>query len=218
MKQAFLSYLVMLSILASSSVAEFRVNSYTTSFQRDADIAMDAAGSFVVVWDSYGQDGDSGGIFGQRFGADGSPIGSEFQINTSTAGNQKAPAVAMNAVGNFVVVWHGPGANEEDIFAQRFDANGLPLGDELTINSYTDNGQLYPRVGMNGTGRFVVVWESNKVVSGPDVWVAACRVYDNNGVPIGEEFEVSLLLQCRYPDVAMDGKGDFAVVWMQDDI
>ncbi|GAI58892.1 unnamed protein product, partial [marine sediment metagenome] len=137
-KQAFLSYLVILSILASSSVAEFRVNSYTTSFQRDVDIAMDAAGSFVVVWDSYGQDGDSGGIFGQRFGADGNSIGSEFQINTGTAGNQKVPAVAMNAVGNFVVTWQSKDGNDWDIFAQRFDANGLPLGDELTINSYTD--------------------------------------------------------------------------------
>jgi hypothetical protein len=144
-----------------------------------------------------------------------SASGTEFQVNTRPAYDQTYADIAMDANGNFVVVWHGPGANEEDIFAQRFDANGLPLGDELTINSYTDNRQLYPRVGMNGTGRFVVVWESNKVVSGPDVWVAACRVYDNNGVPIGEEFEVSLLLQCWYPDVAMDGKGDFAVVWMQ---
>ena len=205
------------SIFASASGTEFQVNSYTTNFQRDAAIAMDKAGNFVVVWDSYGQDGDSGGIFGQRFGAGGDPIGSEFQINTSTTGNQKAPAVAMDEAGGFVVVWHGPGISEEDIFAQRFDANGLSLGEEFTINSYTDNRQLYPRVGMNGTGRFVVVWESNKVVSGPDVWVAACRVYDNNGVPIGEEFEVNLLLQCRYPDVAMDDNGNFTVVWMQEE-
>ena len=64
MKQAFLTYLVITSIFASASGDEFQVNSYATSFQRDADIAMDAAGSFVVVWDSHGQDGSSGGIFG----------------------------------------------------------------------------------------------------------------------------------------------------------
>ncbi|MEE9371314.1 MAG: hypothetical protein V3W45_07595 [Sedimentisphaerales bacterium] len=220
MKQAFLSYLVILSIFASASGTEFQVNTRPAYDQTYADIAMDANGNFVVVWTSYYSYGNkSNEIRGRRFAADGSSIdANEFEINTIEAGNQKEPSVAMDKVGNFVVVWHGPGANEEDIFAQRFDANGLPLGDELTINSYTDNRQLCPRVGMNGTGRFVVVWESNKVVSGPDVWVAACRVYDNNGVPIGEEFEVSLLLQCWYPDVAMDGKGDFAVVWMQDDI
>ena len=34
--------------------AQFQVNTYTTSYQRRPAVAADAAGDFVVVWDSYG--------------------------------------------------------------------------------------------------------------------------------------------------------------------
>ena len=49
-------------------------------------IAMhQATGDFVVVWaDAAGLDGDSVGVFGQRFASDGSTQGTEFQVNTYT--------------------------------------------------------------------------------------------------------------------------------------
>ena len=46
---------------------EFPVNSYTTSTQFAPSVAVDGAGSFVVVWNSGGQDGSGNGVFGQRF-------------------------------------------------------------------------------------------------------------------------------------------------------
>jgi len=45
---------------------EFAVNTYTTSSQRFPRVASDAAGNFVVMWDSLGQDGSNGSIFGQH--------------------------------------------------------------------------------------------------------------------------------------------------------
>jgi hypothetical protein len=48
--------------------SEFRVNSYTTSFQNGAAVAQSPDGDFVVVWQSAGQDGSLQGIFGQRYG------------------------------------------------------------------------------------------------------------------------------------------------------
>ena len=48
---------------------EFQVNTYTTGSQSEAAVASDAAGGFVVVWSSYGQDGSSSGIFGERYAA-----------------------------------------------------------------------------------------------------------------------------------------------------
>ena len=44
----------------------FLVNSYTTGDQTLPSLAADATGAFVVVWQSYGQDGGGWGIFGQR--------------------------------------------------------------------------------------------------------------------------------------------------------
>jgi hypothetical protein len=46
---------------------EFRVNTFTTNFQGQPAVASDAAGNFVVVWESLNQDGSSYGVFGQRY-------------------------------------------------------------------------------------------------------------------------------------------------------
>src|SRR4029453_15842460 len=66
---------------------EFRVNSYTTGDQHDASVAIrDFSGlyaNFVVVWSSL-QDGSGKGVFGQRFMANGAPVGPEFRVNTFT--------------------------------------------------------------------------------------------------------------------------------------
>jgi hypothetical protein len=50
---------------------KFQVNDYTAGDQGGPAIATDAAGNFVVVWPSADQDGDSSGIFGQRYDAAG---------------------------------------------------------------------------------------------------------------------------------------------------
>ena len=39
--------------------SEFRVNTYTTSAQNLSAIASDAAGDYIIVWDSTGKDGAS---------------------------------------------------------------------------------------------------------------------------------------------------------------
>ncbi len=85
---------------------------------------MDAAGNFVVAWESYSnQDGSSSGVFGQRFDSSGARAGTEFQVNTYTTGGQgsypQAVAVSPN---NFVVVWHSPDQDGSGlgIFGQRF--------------------------------------------------------------------------------------------------
>ena len=45
------------------------------------------------------------GIAARRFDASGNPIGSEFVVNTYTTGDQRCGDLAVEADGNFVVVW-----------------------------------------------------------------------------------------------------------------
>jgi hypothetical protein len=99
----------------------FQVNTYTYATQRGAGVAFGQDSSFVVVWESAGQDGYNYGIFGQRFGADGARIGSEFQVTTYTESNEREPAVAAGSgTDGFVVVWQGSGGyNYQGILAQR---------------------------------------------------------------------------------------------------
>jgi hypothetical protein len=85
--------------------SEFQVNTFTVGDQDNVAIARDAAGNFVVVWESTDQDGDQDGIYAQRFDSSGNRLGNEFQVNTFTRGNQSDPAVAMDATGNFIIAW-----------------------------------------------------------------------------------------------------------------
>lgn len=198
---------------------EFQVNTHTSNDQKNVDITMEPDGRFVVVWSSYGQDGNSNGIFGQRFDPNCNPIGEEFQVNATSSGNQTEPAVAMDATAGFVVAWHGPGLtddDEEDIFIQSFDPNGAPLGSEILINQITSGRQLYPDVTMGGNGSIVVVWESENTPE--EGKKAICgRIFDSNGTEWTDEFMLSgISAICRYPVVGADANRSFAVAWLDD--
>ena len=70
---------------------DVQVNTYTTGLQGFPSVSLDADGDFVVVWQSFGSSGtdDFFSIQGQRFASDGSPVDSEFQVNTYTTSSQK---------------------------------------------------------------------------------------------------------------------------------
>jgi hypothetical protein len=213
MKRRLLSYLLLISLLSAASAKEFQVNTRPACDQTYADIAMDANGNFVVVWTSYFENDNSNDIFGRLFDSDANPLGGEFLINTTRLGNQKEPSVAADAVGNFVVAWQGPGPNEEDIFAQRFEPNGQPIGSEFRVNTNTDSRQLSPSVAMDNGGKFIVVWEcldmpqpGNSAIHG--------QLYDRFGSKIKNELTISdKPSTCCYPAVAMDNSGEVIVVW-----
>ena len=139
--------------------AEFRVNTHTMGNQIRPAAASDAAGNFVVVWNGF--DADSYGVFGQRFAADGSPVGSEFRVNTHTTDSQSDPHVGVDASGNFAVVWESrtQDGSEYGVFGQRFDISG-PLGPEFRVSTYTQNDQWTSAVAADAAGNFVVVWAS----------------------------------------------------------
>jgi hypothetical protein len=121
---------------------EFRVNSYTTSYQWRPAVRMDAAGQFVVVWESKTEDGDGYGIFGRRYDAAGAPNGGEFQVNTYTTDDQQQAALVMQPAGNFVVVWQSiaQDGSSGGIYGQRY--GGLfPVA--LAVDA-SGNGVLEP--------------------------------------------------------------------------
>ena len=192
---------------------EFRVNTYTTNGQLGSSIASDAAGNFVIVWTSYTQDGSSGGIFGQRYASGGAPLGAEFRVNTYTTSLQAGSLVASDDAGNFVVVWHGFQNDDFDIYAQRFDAAGAPLGGQFRVNSYTTGSQFVGSVASDPAGSVVVAWRSQGQ-DGSGYGVFAQR-YASTGEPLGGEFQVnSFTNHDQIPtSVATDALGNFVIAW-----
>ena len=195
--------------------AEFQVNSYTPGLQGAPDVAVDADGSFAVVWASSEQDGYLFGVFGRRFDAQGTPLAVEFQINTRTDGSQYKPAIDSGADGDFVVVWYNDALHDGSgtgIFAQRFDAAGAPRGIEFQVNTFTPDDQYSPDVALDDDGDFVVVWRSQGQ-DGSDGGIFAQR-FDSAGAA-GIESQVNTFTEGAQvaPKVAIDGDGDFVVTW-----
>jgi len=192
----------------------------TGSAQQQAAVASDAAGNIVVVWESYasaGTDTNARSIQARLYGADGSPLGAEFQVNTSTSADQKVPAVARNASGGFVVVWESNhSASDFNIIAQRYTATGVKVGSELLVNSaFTAGVQTEAAVAMADNGDFVVVWSSpSGAGADPDAsiqgrrWRASTGTFSNqflvNDVTAGAQ---------SAPAIATDGDTTFLVVW-----
>jgi hypothetical protein len=196
--------------ITDDEALEGRINTTVQFAQRRPRAAMDGAGRTVVVWDSWKQDGDSWGVYGQRFAADGDPLGGEFAVNTTTSGNQTIPAVAA-AAGSFVVAWQADATVGTEVVARRFDASGSPVGSEFVINSSASGNQEMPRVAVDGNGRFMVVWQGRDG-SGAGVFG---RVYGADGAPLGAEFVVNTTTASSQgsPDVAGFAAGGFVVVW-----
>jgi len=196
---------------------EFQVNSYTTGNQNvglalvSAGAAMDADGDFVVIWSSGGNQDSSGyGIFGQRYASDGSAVGSEFQVNTYTTGDERFAAVAMDDDGDAVVVWGAPDGTLNGTFGQRLASSGSFAGTEFQVSAYTSGNHLGSSVAMNPTGGFVVTW----LLEFPDEGIWARR-FDSAGSPIGDEFKVNTHTAGAqwHPSLAVGTSGDFVVAW-----
>ncbi len=97
------------------------INSFTLlADQTSPSIAIDSVGNFIIAWEGSGS-GDSSGVFAQKFNASGSPVGSEFRLNSATSGSQDMVSLAMLDLGNYAVVWSGQGPGDTaGVFTRRF--------------------------------------------------------------------------------------------------
>ncbi len=191
---------------------QFQVNTTTYHFQEHSAVARDDQGNFVVVWLD---DNTPTWIAGQRFSADGTPAGGEFQVNTLLGDEVAKPEVAMAGDGRFVVVWYDNGGLDGSSYSvrgQRYAAAGTPVGTEMQVNSYTNGPQGWPSVAIRDDGSFVVVWigegthDSNGVHGQAFGW---------DGLSLWGEFGINdyLIDDVHYPDVAIADNGQFVVVW-----
>ncbi|MBN2477131.1 MAG: proprotein convertase P-domain-containing protein [Pirellulales bacterium] len=195
---------------------QFRVNGITSKVQKEPSVAMDLAGAFVVSWTSDGQDGSFNGVFARQYSAAGQPLSSEFQVNTTWTNSQQTSDVAMDADGDFVVVWAAQGQDSSGacVVGRRYNRSGQAQGGEFRVNQYEFNNQTQPAVSMSYDGGFVVAWASFFQEQDADYGIYARR-YANTGAALGDEFHVNTHTASRQhqPDVAMDHQGRFVVVW-----
>lgn len=80
-------------------------------------VATGADGTLMVVWHAClaAGDGSGCGVFGRAFAPDGTPLGEEFSVATTTAGDQTGPSVTALPDGAFAAVWKDASTAAPDV-------------------------------------------------------------------------------------------------------
>ena len=195
--------------------AEFRVNAFTTGYQARPDVAVAPTGEFVVVWEGVGEGSLNLDVWAQRYDAAGVAQGGNLRLDTHLSASQSNPDVAMDASGNFAAAWVSVGQDGSGygVVARTFDAAGVPRSGEFAVNAYTTGYQWFPKIASNGTGAFVVAWQSaDQDGSGDGVFA---RRFAGATVPLGGEFRANSYTTGAQVEaaVAVGADGRFMVGW-----
>jgi hypothetical protein len=147
--------------------------------------------------------------------------GSEFLVNTTTAGAQFAPSVIKLANGRFMVAWVDNSLTDGDtsgdaVKAQVFNADGTKSGGEFLVNTTTTSHQLQPVLTAQADGDVVAAW-SDQSATGGDIsgWAIRAQILGPDGTKSGAELLVDTTTANiqRDPAITTLTNGGFAVAW-----
>ncbi len=130
-------------------------------------VAASPDGEFLVVWQTADLDRDDlGGVFARRFGADGEPLGPQFQVSRSAL-FERAPQVVADGHGNYFVFWDSFDAGHGfDIRGRLYRHDGTPVAGEMVFNQDNHDGQegIVDHNGISAAfapnGTLLVSWQS----------------------------------------------------------
>lgn len=169
-----------------------------------ADIASNGELT-AAVWQD-GRFGDLWSVSVQFYTQQGAK-GANQRMNQFQQGSAFAvvPSIAMNSSGQTVAAWFDS-RNGAQLFGQRFNASGTPLGGNFQISDTPPGSDIYsrPEVAVRNDGSFMVVWTDSTQV--PGFFRARARQFDAAGHPVGEPFILSPPdLTSGRPHVATEG-------------
>ena len=201
---------------------EFQVNLFAGGPHSVGGAAMSPAG-FVVSWVGEGE-GTTNGIFARLFDADGNPVTDDLSVTGALQANLPPPDVAMNANGDFVVVWHDGNEPTLAVSGRRWSFAGTPASDAFAISNSTLDARD-PRVSSDSAGNFIVSWIGTidpaevsgepSVAAGAPTSAVTVRLYDIGGFSVSVPFVVNdytsdFKFRAR---VSLVDDGSFVISW-----
>ncbi len=174
-------------------------------------VAVDGTGSFVVTW--HDDRAGHSDVYVRRFNSLGQPVGSSLLVNDDGLdASQTNPDVACDANGAFIVVWEDDRV-DASIYAQRFDANGAPLGANFPVNVPVDFAfTSRPAVSMSPTGSFTIAWIDVDLYF-PEIFA---RAYAGDGTPLTAPLWISddgTNMDHQRPAVATSDDSHTVITW-----
>lgn len=205
-----------------NKTTEFRVNNYQTGNQDNPTICALSEDTFAVAWTSWGQDGDSGGIYARVFNATtGLNTTAEFQVNVYELDNQLNPSICALAEDTFAVAWQSVGQDSagSGVYARVFNATtGLNTTAEFQVNVYESDNQRIPSTCALSEDVLVVAWESDDL-DGSNYGVFARAFNATTGEDLTDEIYLNDYTtddQTRVRICALS-ENIFAAAWQSDD-
>lgn len=195
----------------------FRVNDVTVFTRIRPAVAMDTTGNFIVTWTDNRSDDPV--ITLQRYEADGTPVGGNVPVSTGTVYTRGNSDVFLFNDGRAAVVWRDSrNAGVDDIYLQRFDAEGNPAGDNVEVSTHPgqETAARYPAVAGAENGDILVCWQ---FISGSGVTNVFGRLFDAAGAVRKELFVVNETEgghEHSRPDAAANPLGGWGVAWQTD--
>jgi hypothetical protein len=180
------------------------VSTFTTTFQNDPAVARLTNGNLVIVYSSFDQASSNSleDVYGQMFSTNGTPIGTNFLINTYTTYNQRNAAVAALNNGGFVVAWVSEqerssapdwGSNTVlygasalplptvDVYERLYTVSGnsaVPSSSEILVNQ-DNNPCAIPAVAAAQDGSYMVTWCARNMANSVNGWDIYERSFTN---------------------------------------
>ncbi|MBT8379237.1 MAG: T9SS type A sorting domain-containing protein [Ignavibacteria bacterium] len=156
-----------------------------SAHQEIPSIAMNGSGNFIIAWEDF-RDGNVLHVYMQRYNSNGSPLGSNVRVDDDPS-NSGGTSIAIDAVGNFVVVWVDQRSGY-NIYFQMYDNGGNAIGSNVKVSDDIGNiTHSFPNVAMIANGDFVVTWRSYTTLIPDDV---EGQRYFANGTPNGGNYLV----------------------------
>lgn len=203
-------------------VAGIAIGSIEAAY-RGMPMASDGSGGAVFLW----EDSSSGGIsiYAQRVSREGKLLWGESGIRVTAAGEIERPQLINDGTGSFIIAWAVISIDngfDENIYAQKLDADGHPLWGESGVPVCDNPGrQSAPQLTADGSGGGIIVWSDsrnaiNGAVFAQRVSFAGELLWEEGGVrlsDISDDYFRSVNREIHITGVTGDGSGNSMVIW-----
>lgn len=194
----------------------FKVSAHEQGSALYPCVSVNSSGQFVIVWEDNRNEGWTDDIYAQRYAADGTAQGVNFKVNDDQVVEDQASAtVCIDDAGRFVVAWTDGrnGSAYPDIYVQRYENDGGPLGGNVKINDNQEDTKQYSSyIAGDNAGNYTIAWldERNGV---RDIYA---QRFANDGSALGTNFMVNdnqTVADQYSPTLSMYGSGNLIITW-----
>jgi hypothetical protein len=165
---------------------DFQINTFTTGAEAETDVVLGFGDQLLVVWKDSEENVEETEIRGRFFNQNLAAQGSDFRINTFTAGAQNHVKAGDYGSAGFFVVWESVGSAGSDVNAQSIQGRIVTGSDQFhgaqfQLNAWITGAQQLPGIG-GRDGNIAIAWrspgnvETDKAVIVGQIW-SLCGIY-----------------------------------------